>query len=136
MKIIKILGHPYALVISFLFLLISGEHLGGFYILYLLIALPHGGLHSILAIIGIAAILVAFHRNIKLTTSALLSIVGFALLIVSVYLFFANDTTHYNSDTFFQTAPLTTFFIFGFIGICFLISQLSHFVRSNNRQIN
>ena len=39
MKKIKIITHPVTLILCFFLILISGEHLGGFYLLYILLGL-------------------------------------------------------------------------------------------------
>jgi hypothetical protein len=59
MKAINILTHTYTIIASFLIILISGENFGGFYLLYLLMALPHGGVHALLALFGIAVMIIA-----------------------------------------------------------------------------
>jgi hypothetical protein len=38
MKAYQIITHPYTLIASFCLILISGQHWGGFYLLYLLLA--------------------------------------------------------------------------------------------------
>ncbi len=62
MRILKIITHPYIVIISFFAILISGEGFGGFYLLYLLLALPYGGIHSLLALIGIVLLLVNYNK--------------------------------------------------------------------------
>ena len=62
MKTFNILTHPLLLITSFLFILISGEHLGGFYLMYILIALPHGGIHSLLALTGIVLLVCSYSK--------------------------------------------------------------------------
>ena len=79
MKAIQIITHPVTLIVSFLFILISGEHWGGFYILYLLLALPHGGLHALFGVMGIVMLVIALNKNIQInryTNSSLLNLVG------------------------------------------------------------
>jgi hypothetical protein len=46
---------------SFLLILISGQYFGGFYILYLLLALPHGGVYAIVAAIGILILVLTYY---------------------------------------------------------------------------
>ena len=65
MKAIQVITHPVTLIISFLFILISGEHWGGFYILYLLLALPHGGLHALLGFVGIVILVIAMNKKLE-----------------------------------------------------------------------
>jgi TRAP-type uncharacterized transport system fused permease subunit len=128
MKVFKILSHPYTLIICFLMILISGEHLGGFYILYLLLALPHGAIHSILALAGIGVLLFTFYRFQRKKVhraEILLNVLGLALLFLSIYLFFANDKQHYNFGTFEQVVPVSTLFFTGVIATLFLTDNLS-----------
>ena len=123
MKIIKILGHPYTVVISFMLLLISGEHFGGFYILYVLLGLPHGAIHSILPIPGMVILLFKNHKKIVPGVSVLLNLVGLIFLLLSLFFFFYNDPSHYNAATFAQTVPLATFILFGVFVICSMVSN-------------
>lgn len=127
MKVFKFLSHPYTLIICFLMILISGEHLGGFYILYILLALPHGGIHAILALAGIGILLASYYKFNRRKTYRIaffLNIAGLALLFLSIYLFFFNDKQHYNWGTFEQTVPLISLFFTGLIAILFLIDNL------------
>ena len=124
MKIFKILSHPYTLISCFLFILISGQHLGGFYVMYLLLALPHGGIHSLLAVAGIGILLLNFHqlrsRQNKMFSQSL-DVLGLLLLVGSLLYFFLNDTQHYNWGTFDQGLPMFTICFTSFIGLCFLV---------------
>jgi len=139
MKVLKIFTHPYVLIISFLMIMISGEHLGGFYILYLLLALPSGAIHSLLALVGIGLLLVGYHKyerkNIHLA-EFILNVVGTLLLFSSIYLFFLNDRDNYNYGTFTQTVPVITLVFFSFLSICFLlytiVKALKHRARESN----
>src|SRR6218665_639932 len=54
MKIIKWISHPVVVCFTFCMIFVSGDHFGGVYLLYILMALPQGGLHAILAISGIS----------------------------------------------------------------------------------
>lgn len=125
MKVFKILGHPYMLVLCFCFILISGEHWGGFYINYVLMALPYGRLQSLLALAGVI-ILIVNHRKLYLRidrlTAQLLNLLGVLLLLGSLVVFFKRDTAHYNWGTFYQALPLFTLFFSAFIALCFLVN--------------
>ena len=108
MKTINFITHPYPVLISFLFLLISGEHLGGFYIMYLLIGLPHAAIHSILGIFGVIILLLnkawansEWNDLIK----PIINIGGALLMIGSLFTFFYNDSVQYNVATFYQLVP-------------------------------
>ena len=126
MKIFKIIAHHYSLIICFLAILISGQHLGGFYIFYLLLALPYGGIHSILAILGIIVLLTSYRLfgcNEK-NLGQVLNFVGVSLLFGSLYYFFWNDKQHYNWGTFEQVIPMLTIIITGFVALCFLLRNI------------
>lgn len=60
MKTIKFIGHPISLMIIFMLLIIEGDHFGGFYLLYILMALPHAAGYALLAVAGIASLLLGF----------------------------------------------------------------------------
>src|SRR5882724_7746089 len=96
MKILKFLSNPYLLISVFLLLLISGEQVGGFYFIYLLMALPHGGIHAVLAIAGIVLLLLNYHIKTIPFISFSFSTISISLLVLSLYFFFANDNTNYN----------------------------------------
>jgi len=132
MKALKILTHPYTLIISFLAIMISGEHLGGFYVLYLLLGLPFGAIHSLLALAGICSLLLGYHKyhrnNIHLAES-IFKVIGTLLLFLSIYLFFLNDKEHYNYGTFYQTVPVITLVFFSFLSVCFLLAAIIKAVK-------
>jgi len=125
MKLFKILSHPYTLIISFLFILISGQHLGGFYALYILLGLTQGVLHSVLGFFGIVVLLISYHIASKQKSYLQhgLNILGVAMLFASIFYFFKNDTQRYNWGTFEEGLPLFTIVFTGFIAICFLIGS-------------
>jgi hypothetical protein len=137
MKTVKILVHPVSLIICFLMIIISGQHLGGFYLLYLLLALPHGGIHALLGISG-AILLLINHYWIKLSVNKYVFIfinaVGSFLLAMSLYVFFINDKEHYNYGTFSQTVPLITLALFGIVFISFFINNIWCLTRRVNSQ--
>lgn len=127
MKALKVLTHPLSLVICFLLIMISGEHLGGFYLLYLLLALPHGSLYSLLGISGALILLVNYYGMKKVLSRyffIFINIAGSFLLAWSLYTFFKNDTGHYNYGTFSQAVPIITLTLFGIVFISFFINNL------------
>src|SRR5438067_1112689 len=101
MKLFKILSHPYTLIFSFLFIIISGENMGGFYALYILLGLLHRALHSLLGFLGVLILIISYHLYIKqnLFIKQGLNVLGVVLLILSLFFFFRNDTEHYNWGT-------------------------------------
>lgn len=102
-------------------ILISGENWSGFYAFYLLLALPYGGGHALLALAGFFALLVSLHWVKRQLLRQVLNLSGVFFLFSSIYYFFANDKSHYNWGTFQEAVPLTTIIIAIGIAVCFLI---------------
>ena len=123
MKIFKILSHPYTLIFSFLFILISGEHLGGFYALYIFLGLLPGAIHSLLGFFGMLILVVSYQlpRTTRAYVKQALNVIGAAMMYLSIYLFFKNDTSRYNWGTFEEDVPVFTLVLFGLLSFCFLI---------------
>lgn len=127
MKIIKILTHPYTVIISFFIILINGEGWGGFFLLYLLFGLPYGAIHSILALLGIGLLLFTY-RKYKRKKEAIIEcsfeILGVLLLLLSLFLFFYNDKQHYNYGTFYQIVPVIMLILFLLIALISIVSNV------------
>jgi hypothetical protein len=123
MKLFRILSHPYTLLFCFSFMIISGESTGGFYIMYILLGLLHGVLHSLLGFFGMLLLIIGYHLPLKRNTfiTQMLSVVGLSLMVASVFFFFRNDTAHYNWGTLEQGLPMFTLVFTAFIAVCFLI---------------
>jgi hypothetical protein len=136
MKAIKFITHPYTLITSFLMILISGEHWGGFYLLYILLGLPYGAVHSLLAFFGVI-ILVLIQNKYKGVKVHLFkyiaNIVGLSLLILSLFLFFYRDKSHYNIATFYQTVPQFMLCIFTIIAISFSVDNVASVIKVLNK---
>lgn len=116
MKILKITGHPIAIICSFLLIMISGEAFGGPYILYIFLGLPHGAFYALTAAGGIAllSLSLALHDgHKKINLKSWIIITGILLLLSSLYFFFQHDRLRYNHDTFLQTVPSITLLLFG-----------------------
>lgn len=131
MKIINILTHPVLVISLFCLVLISGESFGGFYLLYILMALPHGGIHAVLALAGMVFILFSFakyKRQSKFFIDPLLNILGVFSLYLSLFLFFKNSWS-YNDQTFEQTVPIITYILFGISSLGFLVNSMIRFAR-------
>ena len=135
MKTMKFLTHPYTLIASFFFILISGQHLGGFYLLYLLLGLPHGGVHSIAALIGVTLLLSSYSSNEERgqLTKSLLNTFGVLLFLLSLFLFFYNDTENYNYGTFVQLVPQITIAIFAGLCLLFFYVNISVFFKRKSQ---
>lgn len=121
MKLFKILSHPYTLIICFCCIVISGEHSGGFYAMYILLGLPFGALHALLAVVGILALLISHQFNNREALSRFINVLGLFLLLGSIGYFFWADKKNYNYESFDQFIPLATMILTAFISICFLI---------------
>src|SRR5689334_7748582 len=118
MKLFKFLSHPYTLITCFLIIMISGEHLVGFYVVYILLGLPFGAIHSLQALAGILVLLLTYRRfKIKNSIAQLLNTISVAMLFGSIYLFFTRDTKHYNYVSFEQTVPIITMILAAFIAV-------------------
>jgi len=130
MKLFKILSHPVTLVVCFLLIMISGEHVGGFYGMYILMGLPFGAVHALLAIAGIIILLVnqAFQLSRTSYLRQVINFIAVLFLFSSLYFFFHNDKQHYNYGTFEQTIPIITMAVTAFVAICFLIGNFSKVV--------
>lgn len=133
MKTFKFITHPFILVISFLIIIISGQHLGGLYILYILLGLSVGASHSIMALFGIALLIFSFikfgkHKNNFL--KYIINLIGVSLLIISVFLFYYNDIDNYNRGTLYQLVPQTTLIVFGLFAVCFIVDNLISVTRN------
>ena len=118
MKMIKLFTHPVVIIIAFLLILISGEHLGGFYLLYILLGLPHGAVHSLLAIVGIGLLFFTnykYQQQFIFNIEPVLNIMGLIMLMLSLFLFFYNDKNHYNYGTFYQTIPVILLVVFALL---------------------
>lgn len=126
MKLIQIITHPLFLVISFLFTLINGQHVEGFFLFYILIALPHGSIHSILAMLGMGILFfnyAKYKNNFNYQIEPILNIGGAVLLISSLLSFFYNDVDRYNYGTFHETVPLVILILFIMVILMFLIKN-------------
>ena len=127
MKAINIISHPLILIIAFSLIIISGQHLGGVYLLYILLALPHAGIHAVLAVSGICILIFSnykFKRSFTYLIEPLLNIGGVILLILSLFFFFLSDSSQYNDSTFYQLFPQISLAVFAILAIIFLINNL------------
>src|SRR5687768_697513 len=124
MKIISIIGHPVLVMSLFLLIMISGEHFGGFYLLYLIMGLYGGASHSILAISGLAILFTGYkiYRSKPKTLKPLLYLLGISIMVWSLITFFDNSQG-YNHGTFYQTVPFITLLLFGLSAFFCLINS-------------
>jgi hypothetical protein len=125
MTILKYLGHPFTVMIAFCAILITGEHFAGFYIVYILLALPYGTLHAILGIIGIGLLFIV--GNMSKTNryyKGALQLVAATCVVLSLIIFFYNRYRYNNSITFHETVPLLSLVLFGLIWVLFTINSI------------
>ncbi|MEI9945849.1 MAG: hypothetical protein WDN26_16715 [Chitinophagaceae bacterium] len=138
MKAVKILTHPYLLILSFCVIMISGQNFGGVYLIYLLMALPYGGIHAILALGGVIALILANERFKVGKLATILNLAGASCLFLSLYFFFYNDKAGYNSATFEQTVPQISLVLFAVLLIGFVFYRVIWplFKKSVNRDLS
>ncbi len=136
MKVIKILTHPYTVIISFFIILINGEGWGGFFLLYLLFGLPYAAIHSLLALMGIGLLLFSnqkYKRKKEYMIEGLMEILGVLLLLLSLFLFFYNDKQHYNYGTFYQLVPVITLILFSIIALTSIVVNVMAIFRISTK---
>jgi hypothetical protein len=123
MKALRIITNPYTLIASFLIIIISGQHLGGFYLIYLMLALPHFAAYSVLAVSGIVLLIFTYHsRKIKSSIAEpLVNLVAASMLLASIFTFFFTDKEQYNFGTFYQLVPQITLTVFASIWLSFIV---------------
>lgn len=114
----KILTHPLLLIFSFCAIVISGEHTGGIYLLYLAMGLPILALHSIVGGIGILCLLLSQYGRGR---SGLINILGMLCMIVSLFLFFLQPNGSYNYATFSQVVPMASLIVFSILAVVFIV---------------
>ncbi|WP_018615712.1 hypothetical protein [Segetibacter koreensis] len=126
MKIINVLTNPYTIIISFFIIIISGEHVGNFYITYLLLALPHFSIYAITALAGIVLILITFHskKTAVSVSEPILNLLGVLLMLASIFTFFYTDYEHYNYGTFYQLVPQITLILFLLIALTTIVAAI------------
>lgn len=123
MKLLRFIGHPITIIILFLLILISGKAIGSVYLFYILLALPEGHSHALLAVCGILLLLVRLGDSEKLMlTNSILNTLAIIALFLSLYLFFTNDTQQYNYVSFRTGAFWITFGLFCLSAMFFLIN--------------
>lgn len=131
MKLLHFLTHPVLVIALFYLVLVSGEHFGGPYMLYVLLALPHGGLHAVLALTGTGILLLSYakyNRLSKYLVDPMLNGLGVGCLFFSLYFFFVRSKG-YNSGTFEQVVPMISLVLFGVIAIGFLLNSIIRYAK-------
>lgn len=134
MKIIKILGSPVLVMILFLLIIIEGKRFGGIYLLYLLMSLPHGAPYAVIAVAGLLSLLIGYNisGNKRRLGKSVLYLIGAALLILSLIIFFTKDPKGNNNATFEQAIPLFTLCLFGISLVCLLLNTIVRLKNKND----
>lgn len=130
MKAIKWIGHPVILVIIYLLLIIEGDQFGGFFLLYLLLALPHFVPYALAAALGIACIVLGFNlrKENYHSLKPVLFLFGYCLMILALLVFFFKGNKW---ETFKLAIPTLSFVIFGISSLCFLINTMLLFLKKH-----
>jgi len=134
----KLITHPLTVIATFLIIIISGQQFGGFYLLYLILGLPHAAIHSITGVCGIALLLFnilqskLWNRN---QISALINLGGIVLLWLSLFLFFNNDKSNYNIATFYQLLPQILLLLFLIISIYFFVDNILILLKHSKNKL-
>ena len=129
MRVLYFLFHPITVSCSYLLFLVSGDSFGGPFLLYLVMALPHGVSFAVAGVGGLIGLTVAAShvKEGRRRIYVWLTLVSIILCWISLYLFFAPGKATYNSPTFQQAAPLisfSSFLLISFGAFTFYISQL------------
>lgn len=126
MRAMKIIGHPVLILTVFLLILISGKAFGGPYIIYILMGLARLNDYAIIGFLGLTSLVISHNignYNNHLWIKPSLTLFGIFLLVLSLYIFFENDSMQYNENTFEQTVPIISFMVFGLCSVCGVIVQ-------------
>ena len=105
--------------------------MGGPYALYILVAIPHGGIHAIFALLGSGLILFSymrFERQHKYLAEPILNATGLCCLVYSLVIFFIRSKG-YNDDTFEQLIPMASLILFGLVAIAFILDSVVRFAN-------
>jgi xanthosine utilization system XapX-like protein len=135
MKFIKYIGHPVLLMSLYLLLLIESEHFGGFYLLYILMALPTGAPFAVISLLGLICVFIGYkiYREQFHVLKPTLYLLGWFTMLVGLLLFFSHRD---RLATFELSIPTTTFVLFGICSVCFFIYVISLFVKKRDRLSN
>lgn len=104
MKIISLLSHSIAQVVSFSILLVGSPYFGGPYIFFLYHAFPEGYTFAITGIIGIVVTLI----SLFIKAGGYMQLLGAILMTVSLVIFFFSPRGTINASTFYDVVPIIT----------------------------
>lgn len=124
MKLLTIISHPYTLLTSFFFIIVGGQQIDTFYLLYLVTGLPNGSWYSIAGLLGIGVILYSHIRYREHDTSMdehFTNLIGVIMLVLSLFLFFYSNSGAFDYGAFNQWVLLTSIMIFCIFVTCFIV---------------
>ena len=121
MKWIKYTGHPVLVMSLYLLLIIEGAHFGGFFLLYLLMSLSVGASFAVTAFIGLLIVFIGYkiYRKNTHPIKPILYLVGFAIMIVALFIFFERKE---RLETFETAIPTFTFILFGTVSLAYIVN--------------
>lgn len=132
MKVVNFITHPVFLLFSFCFIIISGEDMAGFYIMYLYFGLIQTAeIHCIIGLAGIILLVpgILIAQRKQASSIYLLNIIGAMCMMLSLLLFFFNDEQRYNINTFYQFIPFCTIILFCLLALIFLAGNIKTLLR-------
>ncbi|SHF16698.1 hypothetical protein SAMN05444008_105203 [Cnuella takakiae] len=137
MQLSMFFSSPYLVIVCFLTLIISGEHVGGFYFLYL-IAAPVFSITKLSCSFGLLLLLFLHHFvnwRKHSTVKVLGNITGVVLLFASVYYFFKESGSYNYSGTFNQTVPIITFWFTGIVAATFILFNVCIWINIRHGKV-
>lgn len=129
-KIKKVITNPLVIIFFFCFIIISGEEMGGFYMFYIFLGLPHFVLHSLFGLTGVVCLLFTFYSR---ATRIFLNLIGAFCMVISLISFFLQPNGKYNYQTFYSGLPLTTIAVFACVIILFIYFNVTALLGKNKK---
>jgi len=128
----KIFTHPLFIILLFCGITVSGEQIGGFYLFYILLGLPHFALHAVLGILGIACLMFTYYN--KTIIVSLLRVLGATFMIASLLYFFMQRNGSYNYNTLHEAFPLITLIVFTIVIVVFILTNIFALFNSTHKK--
>jgi hypothetical protein len=136
MKIVKIIGHPVSVMCIYLLLIISGESIGGFYALYLMLGLPEGTSYALVSALGVGLMLIGYnvYRKRYHPLKPSFYVLADVVMIIGLVIFF-QTTKGYNNGTFRQAVPLFSFALFGLCALCNVLLSVWLLIQNKGNNV-
>lgn len=111
--------NKFLVIFSYCFIIISGDHMGGPWIAYLILPLffLQIDLVSIFGLFALTLLLVNFTK--KNQEKLTLHLIGIGCMYTSLILFFTRNSTNYNLQSFHQTIPIISMSIFVLLSLLY-----------------